>query len=94
MKTMNTQEIRADLLGFLRRLQQGEEITVLYRSKPYVRLTTSQSPDPKAGGTIQVGSAAALQSAMIQTTKVNRGRKARLDTKQSYKDLYRTTKLK
>jgi hypothetical protein len=42
---ISTKEIRRDLKGFLWRLQQGQTIQVLYRSKPLVTVTARHIGD-------------------------------------------------
>jgi len=47
-KTINAKELRASLPSIVRRIQQGERFTVLYRSRPAFRLVPVE---PEAAAT-------------------------------------------
>ncbi len=87
MKTINTKQIRADLVGFLRQLEDGEPVTVLYRSQPLVTIAAKpkreyESPD------------AGTPEAMRRSVEFIRSlpkRKSQLDPNKSIKELYDET---
>ncbi|HSH31733.1 MAG TPA: hypothetical protein VK963_03660 [Candidatus Saccharimonadales bacterium] len=92
VKTINTKQIRQDLVGFLRQLQQGQAFTVIYRSRPLVTLTTTEPPsqvtDPQH---IVPGTPEALRESIRLAEKFNAGRQPKLDPNKSIKELYDET---
>lgn len=53
IKYINTQDIRKDLVGFLRSLESGQSVAVMNRSK-VVALLNKKQPDYKTGGIKQM----------------------------------------
>lgn len=88
MQTISTKQIRTDLIGFLRRLQQGEKITVIHRSKPLVTLSNTNEPGKKTEQEFMPGSPEALSRSARLMEEHNKNRPVKLDPKKSIKDLY------
>ena len=87
MQTITTKKIREDLQGFLQKIQQGEQFTVLYRSRPLVQIgkisTQEQGHDQNIPGSPE----AIKHSLLIAETLRNRSNNI-LDQKKSSKELY------
>jgi antitoxin (DNA-binding transcriptional repressor) of toxin-antitoxin stability system len=79
---INTQEIRSNLVGFLKSLESGEEVAVLNRSKVIARLNRPNNAPKMTGGVKQLLDAA---DTIQHTTNVKSGS---LGPTESYKDRY------
>lgn len=79
---VNTQEIRNDLVGFLKSLESGEEVAVLNRSKVIARLNRRNNAPKLTGGVKQLLDAA---DTIHNVTNVKSGS---LGATESYKDRY------
>lgn len=79
---INTQEIRKNLVGFLKSLENGEEVTVLNRSKVIARLNRPRTL-AKASGGVKRMLEIADQIQRASTNKPNA-----LGPTQSYKEQY------
>jgi len=78
--TITLQEVRKDPLSFLKRINAGKTVTVIYHSKPFATVTSadSQSPSsPKSVKRLLEYAELARQSAQVT-----------LDPTKSYKELY------
>ena len=85
MNTISTKQIRSDLVGFLRRLQQGEKITVIHRSTPIVTLS---STDVRSEQEFAPGSPAAVLRAIRFAQEFEKEHPSTLDPHISYKEQY------
>lgn len=81
IKYINTQDIRKDLVGFLKSLESGQPVAVMNRSKVVAHLNKKQ-PDYKKGGIKQM-----LETADIIHQTVKPGQKG-LGSSESYKERY------
>jgi antitoxin (DNA-binding transcriptional repressor) of toxin-antitoxin stability system len=79
---INTQDIRRNLVGFLKSLESGQEVVVLNRSKVVARLNKSNSTPKNMGGVKQM-----LASADKIHRTVNKGQES-LGSTESYKERY------
>ena len=79
---INTQEIRKDLVGFLKSLEAGEEVAVLNRSKVIARLNRSRNTVRVAGGVRQMLD---IADEIHRTTSKN---PSGLGATESYKERY------
>lgn len=79
---INTQEIRNNLVGFLKSLESGEEVAVLNRSKVIARLNHPSNSPKMTGGVKKMLDAADI---IHRTTNVMPDS---LGSKESYKDRY------
>lgn len=78
--TISVQEVRKDPLSFLRQINEGKKMTVIYHSKPFA---TVMSADGK------VPSQQKSTKHMLQYAKLARdSAKITLDGNKSYKELY------
>jgi antitoxin (DNA-binding transcriptional repressor) of toxin-antitoxin stability system len=82
IRYINTQEIRRDLVGFLKSLESGEEIAVLNRSKVIARLNTQHVDVTARSGIKQMLEAVE----MIQSATKAKANK--LGPSESYKSRY------
>lgn len=78
--TVTIQELRRDPVGFLRRVNKGKTITVIYRSRPFAVVTgttVGKNQNPKS------------MKRMLEYAELVRGSvKAPLDPGMNYKDVY------
>jgi antitoxin (DNA-binding transcriptional repressor) of toxin-antitoxin stability system len=79
---INTQEIRSNLVGFLKSLESGEEVAVLNRSKVIARLNRPSNTPKMTGGVKRILDAA---DTIHRTTNVKSNS---LGSTESYKDRY------
>lgn len=87
---INTQEIRRDLMGFLRELAAGREYVVLNRSKPVVTLVGKDSKNARHDAHRSIAELLAI-SDTIQAAGKGKAKQSNLDPNKSYKQLYTET---
>lgn len=82
LKYISTNEIRQNLVGFLKEVSMGKEFVVLNRSKPIVKVsgTIPGAPNETPGQNIQ--------KFLEIAAKTRKSAKGTLDPKKSYKQLY------
>ena len=71
--TINAKEIRQDLHGFLDMLKSGKPVTIIYRSKPYV--TVSSNIDD---GGVRAGSKKAVRNSITTAKLLRESKKAKV----------------
>ena len=79
---INTDEIRKNLVGFLKSLESGEEVAVLNRSKVIARLNRPRHSTKGSGSVAQM---------LVVADEIHRSTKklpGRLGTMESYKQRY------
>jgi antitoxin (DNA-binding transcriptional repressor) of toxin-antitoxin stability system len=79
---INTQEIRSNLVGFLKSLESGEEVAVLNRSKVIARINRPKNSLNMTGGVKQMLDAADI------VHRTNSVKSDSLGPTESYKDHY------
>ena len=80
MTTISAKELRLNLSKYLKRAMEGEEIEVIYRSKPAVKL------QPNSGG--QAGNSSAVAEAIRDYSRKVKSVPADLRNDAPIKDLY------
>ena len=88
IRYINTQEIRNNLVGFLKSLESGEEVVVLNRSKVIARLNRPRDASKMKGGVAQMLDAA---DTIHRTNRITPGS---LGPTESYKTRYYQDKAK
>lgn len=79
--TITIQELRRDPVRFLRQVNRGKTVTVIYRSKPFAVVTSAEEKAPQSPKTIQ----RMLEYAEL----VRNSAKTPLDPGMDYKQAYR-----
>lgn len=87
-RTVNTKQIRQDLVGFFRTLADGQPVTVLYRSTPLVTITAEPAELPYQ--TPDAGSPTAIRRS-LERLRRRPQRPVQFDPTKSFKDLYDET---
>ncbi len=82
MDTISMQDVRRNLPDFLRRIANGQKITVIYHSEPLVTLQSAS--EPNAGKTPQQ----TMQDFLGVAAKARQTATHTLDPNKSYKQLY------
>ncbi len=78
--TTTIQEVRRDPVGFLRQINKGRTVTVIYRSKPFSVVTSAKQQTTKNPASIQ---------RMLEYAELARNSaKAHLDADINYKEVY------
>jgi hypothetical protein len=77
--TISVQKVRQDPVGFLRQINKGKTLTVIYRSKPLATVTSANAA-PAAGRSTKD----LLRYAELARSSA----KIELDRSKSYKELY------
>lgn len=78
--TTTIQEVRRDPVGFLRQVNKGRTVTVIYRSKPFSVVTSAEQPTTNTPKSIQ---------RMLEYAELARkSAKSHLDTDMDYKKDY------
>ena len=78
--TISIQEVRKNPVGFLRQLNKGKKITVIYHSKPYATVISADTISSE-----QLKSSKAL---LKYANQARDSAKVTLDTTKTYKQLY------
>jgi len=78
--TISIQEVRKNPLGFLKQINSGKTLTVIYHSKPFATVT---SADTK---TIQMSKS--TKQMLEYARRARESAKATLDPSKGYKELY------
>lgn len=81
MISISAKELRLNLSEYLQRAMHGEEIEVIYRSRPAVRLSPANAGPAR-------GSAAAFRAAMASLPPEPAPHQSTLDPNQPVKELY------
>ncbi len=77
---MTIQELRRDPVGFLRQVNRGKTMTVIYRSKPFAVVTSAEEKTQKSPKSIQ---------RMLDYAELARkSAKSPLDPSMNYKESY------
>lgn len=84
MLTISAKELRQNLSEYLKRAMRGEEIEIIYRSKPAIKLSPL-SPDPDQPAK---GSPSAFRAAMTALEPLLASHTSTLDPTRSIKQLY------
>jgi len=79
--TISLQEVRKDPLGFLRQINTGKTMTVIYHSKPLATVTSADTPAPQQPKSTKH----LLQYAELARSNAE----GTLEPNRSYKELYR-----
>lgn len=78
--TTTIQEVRRDPVGFLRQVNKGRTVTVIYRSKPFSVVTSAGQQTPKSPTSMQ---------RMLEYAELARNSaKAHLTADMNYKEIY------
>lgn len=78
---MTIQEVRRDPVGFLRQVNKGKTVTVIYRSKPFSVVMSAKKQNTNGSTNVQK---------MLEYAELARNSaKVHLDTDMNYKETYR-----
>ena len=78
--TVSLQEVRKDPLGFLRQINKGKTLIVIYHSKPFAKVRSANS---------QIYTQGKSTKRMLEYAELARNSASvTLDTEKSYKELY------
>jgi antitoxin (DNA-binding transcriptional repressor) of toxin-antitoxin stability system len=78
--TVSIQEVRKDPLGFLRQINKGKILTVIYHSKPFAKVRSANPQTHTQGKSTKL----MLEYAELARSSAS----ATLDAQKSYKEIY------